>query len=467
MSNGYNRSHKLDNFQFTGLDNDSVLEEDETDEGQPMSADEDTESTEPNISGLIINVQSRRAKYIEQNSSNLIESGPTANLNINETSQATVLGGFYIEQNSSNLIESGPTANLNINETSQATVLGGFNDENPPQPTRKLHVRLDLVTCSGLKLPDHTDEAVRAYMTASIGGTGPSSNHVIRLWEPFPLDIDMDKKLQERHCSLGDVGMFTSGGGFEVMFNIFLSLEENNIMNYHPPSTFKPFPLRRRVGDRGFKLHDQTKYATSNFQATYSQEKGLKRPSSYFINSTSKPTAPGGAILILPDGCTKHSLHKHLETDIANYMEDHVASWYKLEFKPSDKWRGRPNGSLMLILSCFRSHVWAGASLCPKDYLADGCKAVLRDQVEPDWYLWDKEKSPSIKTNNNSYSEVGGVVRSVAIEVASIVYGYDNNGAFETGSYQSPSRLSFRKKMSRSISFKLSQLGLSKTSSVA
>lgn len=42
---------------------------------------------------------------------------------------------------------------------------------------------------------------------------------------------------------MGDVGRFNSSGGFDVMFNIFLTVEENHKMGYFPPITFRPFVL--------------------------------------------------------------------------------------------------------------------------------------------------------------------------------------------------------------------------------
>lgn len=72
------------------------------------------------------------------------------------------------------------------------------------------------------------------------GDTGFRSKYAIRLWHPYG-NLRNEQHIEDRYCSLGDVGTFESNGGFLVMFNIFLTKEENKFMEYCPPHDFTPF----------------------------------------------------------------------------------------------------------------------------------------------------------------------------------------------------------------------------------
>lgn len=97
-------------------------------------------------------------------------------------------------------------------------------------------------------------------MKSKRGLGGPN---VIRLWAPYP-NLNLDRKQQEKHCSPGDVGTFASDGSFSVLFNIFMSMEENNDMDYHPPPNFQPFVVGRHKNYKRPRLYETT-YTSSNF----------------------------------------------------------------------------------------------------------------------------------------------------------------------------------------------------------
>ncbi|KAF9475521.1 hypothetical protein BDN70DRAFT_772199, partial [Pholiota conissans] len=64
-----------------------------------------------------------------------------------------------------------------------------------------------------------------------------SSNSVIPLWSPSP-GIELVPEEWKHHVNVGDVGFFNDEGGFDTLFNIFLSREENISRHHSPPEDF-------------------------------------------------------------------------------------------------------------------------------------------------------------------------------------------------------------------------------------
>jgi hypothetical protein len=69
---------------------------------------------------------------------------------------------------------------------------------------------------------------VQAYMKSDFF----VSNTAIPLWDPYP---------GVNSASVGDVGFFTRDGGFEVLFNVFLTHTENKKLGFDPPDGFEPY----------------------------------------------------------------------------------------------------------------------------------------------------------------------------------------------------------------------------------
>ena len=74
----------------------------------------------------------------------------------------------------------------------------------------------------------------------------------VSLWVPSPSCDPEQKPSRGRTISLGDVGYFDDAGEFEVLFNIYLSEDENINNGYDPPTNFhhydpkKPLKLQRK-----------------------------------------------------------------------------------------------------------------------------------------------------------------------------------------------------------------------------
>ncbi len=58
---------------------------------------------------------------------------------------------------------------------------------------------------------------------------------VIPLWWPSPA-------IKIPEICVGDVGSFDDEGVFEVLFNIFLSANDNAAHGFSPPDDFEPYP---------------------------------------------------------------------------------------------------------------------------------------------------------------------------------------------------------------------------------
>lgn len=189
----------------------------------------------------------------------------------------------------------------------------------------------------------------------------------------------------------------------------------------------------------------------------------------FLFKSVSRPSSTGGAILVVPDGCSKDLIQENLLYNIERHFGDQVASWYHLDRGSSNTRHSIPNGSLKLIITCYQTKLWANAALRSSKYEPDICQAVLEYTKEHDWYQWVPQKGSQICVNNTSYDEVGGVLRTVAVEVCSINYEIEKSSSFlSLGSFsslpRSPSRMSLRSSsMASSLASRLSRINLSST----
>ncbi|KAH9484562.1 hypothetical protein JR316_0004044 [Psilocybe cubensis] len=230
----------------------------------------------------------------------------------------------------------------------------------------------------------------------------------------------MDQKLQESHCTLGDVGVFNSDGGFDVFFNIFMTMEENLAMDYDPPSTFVPLELTSTSSLNAQRPTPQGEgfYFSNNF--TLDKETG---ESVCTFESIKAPEKPGGAILVLPEGCTKQFMTRFVKDKIEAYLGIYAESWYDPE-NYSNKLRALPNGSLQLIRTCYRSNSWVAAVLPTRRYMPGMSYARLRrSATNPRCYEWDDNYRKSIIINTGSSKmDAQDLQRTIAVEVYSIYH---------------------------------------------
>ncbi|PPQ90256.1 hypothetical protein CVT25_013081 [Psilocybe cyanescens] len=259
---------------------------------------------------------------------------------------------------------------------------------------------------------------IRLYMESNLklGGV-----YTIPLWDPYP-NMNLDPKLQHKHCSLGDVGIFRNDGGFDVLFNVFLSKEENLGMQYRPPPSFAPLDFEAMNAFRKPFTTDKTCYSTANFQRCKEEEISN---CAYCFKLAKIPEVTGGALLILPESGATVTFNTHnARVLLEQYVSRHLASWYDL-LNASYNHRARPNESLKMIHTCYKSTIWSAVALPKNANVADDCKAKLHRSVSREGiYQWEADESfrtnpgsshPLMRTYDSEYT--------VAVEVFSLVQG--------------------------------------------
>jgi hypothetical protein len=73
-----------------------------------------------------------------------------------------------------------------------------------------------------------------------------ASERVVPLWSPSP-GISAPESFKKTNVCVGDVGFFSKEGGFEVLFNVFLTIDENKALEFDPPDDFVPYLPRFKV----------------------------------------------------------------------------------------------------------------------------------------------------------------------------------------------------------------------------
>ncbi|KAF8179125.1 hypothetical protein BJ912DRAFT_1062919 [Pholiota molesta] len=104
------------------------------------------------------------------------------------------------------------------------------NSENNPKMVQPRDVKRHL--------PKHTEDYIKAYMA---NDTFFDTKRAVSLWKPSPSDKS-EAWTWKHHIYVGDVGIFNDEGGFDTIFNIFISKDENLALGYDPPSDFICYP---------------------------------------------------------------------------------------------------------------------------------------------------------------------------------------------------------------------------------
>ncbi|KDR69295.1 hypothetical protein GALMADRAFT_927190 [Galerina marginata CBS 339.88] len=109
-----------------------------------------------------------------------------------------------------------------------------------------------------LPLPENTPSHIRVFMSAVLS---KGSFIPIPLWDPSPNLSSLSPESRRRHLSLGDVGIFTSNGRFEVLFNVFMTKRDNvQIMKYDPPDSFVAFKRELIPDEHEITLDTEIRY---------------------------------------------------------------------------------------------------------------------------------------------------------------------------------------------------------------
>ncbi|KAF9554942.1 hypothetical protein CPC08DRAFT_726781 [Agrocybe pediades] len=273
-------------------------------------------------------------------------------------------------------------------------------------------------------------EQAKAFMRSNFF----DEDFIIPLWKTSPGLISKSDRPKQRNrvTMIGHVGNFNRQGGFEILFNIFKTEQENRENGFHPPANFVPYvpldtvyPLstsifcekdshRMRCGDfkyvnRGPMHSDNTKHHIYSFQ-TIESNKPLK-----------------GAALPLPDGYTEHRFLLSAIAAMQKYFNEQAPSWYRYYATDITRSSGMLEGCLKLVTISLTAKT-CGAATFIKNEKSRTAEIIYANMCRPnpneDIYQWHRHDLVSTKAGPSTDEMVNKVAefesQCVAIAVRKI-----------------------------------------------
>ncbi|KAJ7618600.1 hypothetical protein FB45DRAFT_169558 [Roridomyces roridus] len=204
--------------------------------------------------------------------------------------------------------------------------------------------------------------------------------HGYPLFHPQPFD-DVPLEARRTGTQIGDVGIITSDGAFDVIFNICRAADDP-LNRFGVPEGFEQVVLD--AGD--IAAQEQHHRAGSHVSSTQLSKRRLD------VNATVEgnifiPLGVGAivevstaskqaAVLLLPDGASRINLRRLKR--FRDYALKHAQHWY--EFVNGDLERMVDSGDLYLVTGCDKSSSWSVAAL---DNHGEGCGISLKLKACP------------------------------------------------------------------------------------
>ncbi|KIJ91983.1 hypothetical protein K443DRAFT_685539 [Laccaria amethystina LaAM-08-1] len=165
--------------------------------------------------------------------------------------------------------------------------------------------------------------------------------HGFPLWIPQP-NLRLSCSYRRRGVSIGDVGIFTAGGGFDFLFNICLPARHPSNPDELPEGFY---PLQLKPADVcEFHAHSSHSYIASS---------SVKKQGETFHCSDSD-----GALLVMPQGAHEEDLRNI--SKFRSYTSLHAESWYQYANGPCGREIG--NAKLHLVTGCDKTTSWGIAA---------------------------------------------------------------------------------------------------------
>lgn len=264
---------------------------------------------------------------------------------------------------------------------------------------------------------------------------------VIPLWWPSPA-ISLPEKFQEKNICVGDIGAFNDEGGFEVLFNIFLSPSENFELGFAAPDNFEPYPAGfcGEISDVNLLSRNDYRSCCGGFFEVELGSNLALIPGRFVFLCSPAPMSifflrreyiaeysyksgkdEPAAILELPDGAWKDKISKNKLDAMGRYFDCYAESWYSHYSKLYGY--SIANGSLMIVNCTIKTKTWA-LTICPSKPSRGIFARVYRKREDTDWYEWEAHKD--IKGRRGPELEKFGKAKTdllnqcVAVEVSSI-----------------------------------------------
>jgi hypothetical protein len=228
-------------------------------------------------------------------------------------------------------------------------------------------------------LPQHTEDHIKAYMSNET-----FIARAIPLWKPSP-SVKSEASKWKHHINIGDVGIFNEAGGFNTIFNIFQTEDENIANGYDPPVDFVRFhksldqllldetpmvyqsvPLKGGMLN-GFEPVSQRKQRFGRYKfitvlgkRTYSSISGKSSSSSSPINTTYRANASKCSAIYLESGYRKIALNRWDTLKVFKYVRNNQDFWQQhVEEAAGNQFRERP---LLIVISSYRTQSYALAA---------------------------------------------------------------------------------------------------------
>ncbi|KAJ7715884.1 hypothetical protein B0H16DRAFT_1251033, partial [Mycena metata] len=186
--------------------------------------------------------------------------------------------------------------------------------------------------------------------------------HGYPLFHPQPFD---DLPLESRHIGteIGDVGVVTADGSFDVIFNVCRSANDP-VNRFGVPEGFEQVQLG--LGDVAPRaLYHRPGSDVSN--TTINKRRlDVDAGAVVEISTSSKETA----VLLLPDGASRTDLRR--KKKFRDYALKHAQRWYA--FVNGDLERMVNNGDLYLVTGTDKSSSWSVAAV---ENHSEDCKVSL------------------------------------------------------------------------------------------
>ncbi|KAK7040784.1 hypothetical protein VNI00_009690 [Paramarasmius palmivorus] len=179
------------------------------------------------------------------------------------------------------------------------------------------------------------------------------------LWFPQP-NAQLTKEYKQRGADIGDVGLLKEDGSFDFLFSI-IHPHDHPVNAYGVPRGFEPVHHRHLEKHEIERFHCDDHHVCSQglYLSKYTMYKSTNSSGDPHQRNTSEVLCENetveGAILILPDGCSRIDL-----VNRATFLDQaikHGASW--LEYAAS---RRQEPTELYLITGCDKTSSWGIAS---------------------------------------------------------------------------------------------------------
>ncbi|KAF4618016.1 hypothetical protein D9613_012844 [Agrocybe pediades] len=271
----------------------------------------------------------------------------------------------------------------------------------------------------------------KAFMRSDFFG----QDFIIPLWKTSPGLISNSNKTkqQNRVTMIGHVGNFNRDGGFEILFDMFKTEQENREKGFHPPVNFVPYvPADTRMAPLSAFYpfeKDSHEITCGDF---YRVEGGAtnadnRKHCGYWFQTTESNKPLAGAALPLPDGYTEHVFLLSAIEATQEYFNEQAPSWYRYYSSDITRRSGMLEGCLKLVTTSITAKTCGAATFIKKEKsrTAEIIYAnMCRPNPDEDIYQWHRHNMVSTKAGPSRDEMVNQVAefesQCVAIAVSKI-----------------------------------------------